>query len=155
LPLKNQSSTQEYQKEYRKRNKEHLKNLIRDWQKANKEKLKQQRRVYYQNHPEFKEKQKERTNRKHHEIQQAIKKIILERGKCERCNFSDIRALIIHHPDGNKTKESHYKSYKEILDGKVKYEVICMNCHVIHHGTLHNTRNYDEFLHVLCLPTEN
>lgn len=59
--------------------------------------------------------------------------------KCERCGFSHPAALAFHHRDeGSKLKEvsvmvcrSHSK--ESILKEITKCEVLCHNCHAIHH----------------------
>src|SRR3989344_4746828 len=52
-------------------------------------------------------------------------------GKCGRCNFSDIRALQVHHKiPKTKTIRLDYLSKGYNLD---KVELVCANCHAIEH----------------------
>ena len=57
--------------------------------------------------------------------------------KCERCGFSDYRALQFHHKDSNKEgtvavmARSH--SWDSLYEEIVKCEVLCANCHQIEH----------------------
>lgn len=51
-------------------------------------------------------------------------------GKCARCGFSDIRALVVHHPN-NDRKENQITELRLMLLGKKEYEILCLNCHAI------------------------
>jgi len=66
-------------------------------------------------------------------LKEDILKIIQSIGKCQRCGFSDIRALEIHHTKEGKSKND-YKEMKLIIEGKIQYEVLCANCHTIEHN---------------------
>lgn len=50
--------------------------------------------------------------------------------KCARCGFSDVRALLVHHPN-NDRKKDQVSELRLMLLGKRKYEVVCLNCHAI------------------------
>lgn len=57
--------------------------------------------------------------------------------KCQRCGFSDYRALQFHHKDDNKegtiSEMARSYSWKNLLIEIQKREVLCANCHQIHH----------------------
>jgi len=57
--------------------------------------------------------------------------------KCNRCGYSDYRALQFHHSDDNKegnpsviARQRSWENVKRELD---KCEVLCANCHQIEH----------------------
>ena len=60
--------------------------------------------------------------------------------KCERCGFSHPAALDFHHIDPSTKLFSFgninpvYKNKEKILDEIKKCEVLCSNCHRIHHS---------------------
>jgi uncharacterized Rmd1/YagE family protein len=68
-----------------------------------------------------------------------IREQLLLNKKCEKCGFTDTRALIIHHHFGNahhrgKNHRNQYQTLKEIAENKIPFVVLCMNCHTILHG---------------------
>ena len=57
--------------------------------------------------------------------------------KCNRCGFDDYRALQFHH-DGNKEANvsdlfNRRVNLDKIKEEALKCEVLCANCHQIHH----------------------
>lgn len=62
-------------------------------------------------------------------------------GRCNRCGFSDVRALQIDHIDGGgrrekkeKFKGSNRTFWRRLLDGTLppeKYQLLCANCNWI------------------------
>jgi hypothetical protein len=99
----------------------------------------EKRKFRYQNDLEFHNKVNktngERQRRKLEELHASILNLIKAKGKCEKCGFSDLRALEIHHHFGSY-HENYFKDLKEIIEGKVPYSILCANCHKI----LHNPR---------------
>jgi hypothetical protein len=101
-----------------------------------KEQVKEWNRTYY-----LKNKHKRKTQYTAHrkrvrEWYRELKKNL----KCERCGFSHPAALAFHHKDG-KTKVSDISamvsqtaSRKKIEEEIAKCEVLCHNCHAIHHA---------------------
>ena len=57
-------------------------------------------------------------------------------GKCNKCGFKDIRAMQIHHKDGNKERKRDWMNKTYNLN---KIELLCANCHCI---ITHNTNKY-------------
>ncbi|MCK9370314.1 helix-turn-helix domain-containing protein [Candidatus Dojkabacteria bacterium] len=61
------------------------------------------------------------------------RKVLIEElgGKCNRCGFSDLRALQIDHINGGGSKEitKYYK--KMIKEAPGKYQILCANCNWI------------------------
>lgn len=62
-----------------------------------------------------------------------------KRTGCERCGFDDLRALVLHHRDP-ATKEFTI-SIEGVTVGEARFlaelakcEVLCANCHMIHHA---------------------
>lgn len=57
---------------------------------------------------------------------------------CERCGFSDSRALQFHHTNDDKDMEVsnmiHYRSFQKVMEEINKCEVLCANCHMIEHS---------------------
>ena len=57
--------------------------------------------------------------------------------KCERCGFSDYRALQFHHKDPNKEGTvavmARTHSWDNLYEEISKCEVLCANCHQIEH----------------------
>ena len=57
---------------------------------------------------------------------------------CERCGFSDHRALQFHHPNGDKEWEVanlvRHRSFDNVMKEIQKCEVLCANCHMIEHS---------------------
>lgn len=89
---------------------------------------------YYQTHKETIRKYQKL---KDAELKQKCSTLIDEAKKCERCGFSDRRALVIHH----KTycfKSNGKRRYGKLgridaANGLVEYSILCRNCHAILH----------------------
>ena len=70
------------------------------------------------------------------------KRLLMEErgGKCERCGFSDIRALDWHHSKPLNGDRDYYnslqnKSIKEFRAHTSECELLCANCHRIEHSS--------------------
>ncbi len=76
--------------------------------------------------------------RRRHEVRQFLIEY-KSTAKCERCGFSHPAALQFHHRDtGTKSFEigsaaALDKSVAQVIEEMKKCEVICANCHLIHH----------------------
>ena len=60
--------------------------------------------------------------------------------KCNRCGYSDYRALEFHHPNDDKDgfepcQIARNRSWNNVLKELDKCEVLCSNCHRIEHFT--------------------
>lgn len=51
-------------------------------------------------------------------------------GKCGKCGFDDVRALLVHHTNHDRTEQPDSEIVMMFL-GKKKYQVLCENCHTI------------------------
>jgi len=100
------------------------KEQVKQWNKTYYEKNKVKRRAQYTAH-----------SNKIKEWYKELKKTL----KCERCGFSHPAALTFHHRDEkDKTMEvsimvQNSGSKKKIEAEISKCEVLCHNCHAIHH----------------------
>ena len=62
---------------------------------------------------------------------------ILEKfgGKCNKCGFSDVRALQLDHVNGGGTKESCaiYRTgvQRRALENPSEYQLLCANCNIV------------------------
>jgi hypothetical protein len=56
--------------------------------------------------------------------------IVKAGGKCLKCGFDDVRALVIHHAKHDRT-EDQLSELRLMYLGKRKYQVLCENCHTI------------------------
>ena len=129
----------EYMKEYSQRpevilrRKEYFKKYNKKHYQENKEEIHIKSSRYYQKHRDEISKQKM-------ERQQKIKKeIILHYAseiKCQRCGFSDMRALSIDHINGGGVKHKKklkllgFDFYRWLIKNNYPegYQVLCMNC---------------------------
>ena len=118
-----------------------------EYLQKNPEKRKQFSKAQYQRvkqrcliDPEFKAKVKKSKlicrKRKWQRIRKEIIELIKQVGKCDNCGFNDVRALQIHHLDRTEKKGMGMTDAQNIRKGKVKYTIICANCHAI----IHNVR---------------
>lgn len=113
-----------YQKQYRKR-----------YNQENKEALREYQRLYYNKHPEM---VRERDTRRKQELREFIIKQKMMQ-VCVRCGNSDFRVLDFHHIDKDSKEMSIGEvvangwSEARILKEIAKCEVLCANCHRIHH----------------------
>lgn len=69
---------------------------------------------------------------RHRHITERLRLRLIEEagGKCQNCGFSDVRALVVHHPNHDR-KYSQVSELSLMLRGHTKYEVLCENCHTI------------------------
>lgn len=56
--------------------------------------------------------------------------IVKAGGKCLKCGFDDVRALVVHHAKHDRT-EDQLSELRLMYLGKRKYQVLCENCHAI------------------------
>lgn len=109
-----------YNREYRKRNRDVLNEKRRRWNLLNKNERKQSNRA----------------------INQGMKALVLTHygnGKCScvKCGFSDLRALSIDHIDGGGTNhrkkihQSNFYWYLKEDNFPEGYQTLCMNCQFI------------------------
>lgn len=142
------------------------KELRKEYRQRNRDKLLAQQRAFYQKHPEKSKEYESHRNkeqrdkwqkeyvaihRKHlsecgriaalkryKEARKAIVEVL--GGKCVNCGFNDIRALEVHHKQGNGNKErrnrmgtlvNDYRYYRQMLTHLSDYELLCSNCHAI------------------------
>lgn len=131
----------EYQKNYSATHKEEqiawcLRNP--DKQKEYRKKAAARRKLRYDTDATYREKNKAQSltsqNNRNHKMQSKIRQLIKDAGKCQKCGFSDIRALEIHHHFGNNKKHNYQKQWKEIIEKTIPYTIICANCHAIIHN---------------------
>jgi hypothetical protein len=140
---------------YYERHKEKLLARMSEYYKIHSETIKQRTKERYQEHkddPEYKKKMKEYSQRnylkyrsrkslsnKKRWLNNRLKLLNYFGGKCERCGFSDYRALQIDHVYGNGAKEkSFYKLWKDPLKylekiklNRSEYQLLCSNCNWI------------------------
>lgn len=150
MPWKNSVKQKEYQKNYVLTHKEQRK----QWEKNNPDKMKLyskrntlRKKQKYASDVKYREKIRDSNNTAQLKKLIELKEVrdnILKKVPCENCGFSDFRALIIHHIEGNKhhrgRERSYYLTLKEIAENKVPYRVLCRNCHAILHYNNHNKR---------------
>jgi hypothetical protein len=125
----------EYHKEWREKNKDKNNAIDKAWYEANKERCSVKKKIYNQ-------KNKEKTrlyNKQRRENNYKIYYEFMQDKKCNRCNYSDYRALVWHHIDP-KTKKSDIseivrggRPWSTILLEISKCECLCQNCHHIEH----------------------
>lgn len=51
--------------------------------------------------------------------------------ECVRCGFTDIRALQVDHINGGGSKETSYRTYRNVVNGVSGYQCLCANCNWI------------------------
>jgi len=100
-----------------------------------KEQVKEWNRTYYLKH-------KDKIIAKNNEDFQKLRKWykdLKKTLKCEKCGFSNPAALAFHHRDGEDKKSDicdlvcRRFSIKVIEEEISKCEVLCHNCHAVHH----------------------
>lgn len=129
------SSRYEYHKQWREKNKERKKANDKAWYEANKEKRAIQRKQYNQiNKEKTRLYNKTRRDKNYNQYYSFMKD-----KKCNRCGYSDYRALVWHHIDPTM-KESDIsdmvrsgRQWDFILEEISKCECLCQNCHHIEH----------------------
>ena len=142
---------QEYQKEYRKKNAEKIKNNAREHHKKNAEKANAAKRSWWAANREAanatarvwkaanREKVEEYNKRYCAKTRQLRQDIFRRLGdKCIRCGFSDHRALQIDHVKNNGAQHrreypaepTRYKNIWENIDSG-EYQLLCANCNWI------------------------
>ncbi len=135
--VKKQNYEREYGREYRQKNLEKKKSYEREYQREYRKKNTEKVRRYDR---EYRERHKEALNARAKELLQEKKIEVLELlggAVCVRCGFSDPRALQIDHIGGGGNKEaiarrhgtSYYRHIKKV--GGVGYQVLCANCNWI------------------------
>ena len=73
------------------------------------------------------------------QIRNKLKAINYLGGICKKCGFDTPQALIFHHRNGMEDKEFIWtqmkgKSWEKIKKELDKCDVLCANCHLIHHA---------------------
>jgi len=74
------------------------------------------------------------------DLQQRIKAWVREykeQHPCVRCGFDDYRALVFHHPNGDKefnVGDAIFMSFKRVKVEAAKCAAVCRNCHAIIHS---------------------
>ena len=152
----------EYQREYRRRNRKKLSSYFKKWRALNKDRwrevykksaekhkdrVKEESKRYYQKHRKkilAKTKRYRRLHPQKYSGRQSktarrLRNKILEMfgGKCQRCGFSDKRALQVDHKNGGGQKDmksfpGRYAYYKHVLEvGSKKFQLLCANCNWI------------------------
>ena len=133
--------------EYRRKNRERIRQYSKEYYQKNREKILQRTKKYRELHPE-KKRQYDREHRAER-IQrdnERNRKLRLETmnklggSKCMDCGYSDIRALDIDHINGRegKSRRPIQAVCREILkmsqgEARAKYQVLCRNCNWIKH----------------------
>lgn len=126
----------EYGRAYRSKNKEKLQKYYKEYNKEYREKNRERLRQYQRDHQSNYYEQRNQRKRERRETEK--KKVYTLLGKvCSKCGFSDERALQIDHINGNgyvdKNMRRHgYRYYKHIVDVNGEgYQVLCANCNWI------------------------
>jgi ribosomal protein L32E len=101
-----------------------------------KEKQKEYNRSYgmkwYRKNRELALKRSKENRRRHREKWTEYKSSL----SCKKCGFSHPAVIDFHHPDGHEIKVSDYvrnHQWKKAYAESKKCEVLCANCHRIHH----------------------
>jgi len=99
-----------------------------------KEQVKRWNQVYYQKNKKKRRAQYTAYKNRILEWYKELKKTL----KCERCGFSHPAALAFHHKDGSDkvmdvSVMAGRGSKKKLEEEIAKCEVLCHNCHAIHH----------------------
>src|SRR3989344_8419415 len=134
-------SKKQYNHEWFLKNKERINKANREWYYKNRESVLKRLKKWRSTHIE-----EDRARKKGYRIKNQEKLSIVTRdyirnrkdevkvklgGKCGRCNFSDIKALQVHHKvPKTKTRRLDYLTKEYNLD---KVELVCANCHAIEH----------------------
>lgn len=129
MPIKDQDKYSAYQKKWRDKNKEHLSEYSKQYREKNKERLTNNAVVYH----------RERLLASKQELYELLG------DSCNRCGFSDVRALQVHHVsrDGYDVRKKfrNLRYIKYMIDeaktqkesGICVLELLCANCHAIEH----------------------
>jgi|LakMenE01Jun11ns_1017448.scaffolds.fasta_scaffold9715097_2 hypothetical protein len=119
----------------------------KEYRQKNREKLLEQSKQRYQTHKtRYRAYAKKNANQKRLEIRTKFDDLMKDK-VCNRCKFSDTRALVWHHTDP-KTKSNGIgtmvgtgSNWNKILIEIAKCECLCANCHTIHHK-IHSTKKH-------------
>lgn len=144
------SKESSYNKNYFQVNKERILKKRRDWYHKNKDRLKESKsrlhKVYYRKNRKHLTEYRRNYYKTHKNIKSGLQmryltnlriKVLEKFGSaCNRCGFSDTRALQIDHINGGGTKDLRSKStsrhLNEVLrDVDNKYQLLCANCNWI------------------------
>jgi len=116
----------DYGAHFYRQNPEKKKTAAREWRKRNPEKVKEMLRNYYDTH-------REQTNNAHRKRKRMIKQKIVDMlgGKCQRCGYARcLAALEFHHKDPTVKEHSLEMNKRELVNfDPNKYELVCANCH--------------------------
>jgi len=125
--------TDVYTPEYYKQHRAQIRASHRKYYQNNRELFWEQSRVWAENNPETRKRIAREYARR---VREGALKAL--GGVCSVCGFDDIRALVIHHKNGEGTRE--YRSigshgvYLKVLRGLPGYSALCANCHMIRHS---------------------
>ena len=132
-----------YDKEWRAKNKEHVKEYgkeyIKKYYQENREKVLSQQKEHYVENPERRKRRNTPKYDKEHSRHRRKEVLNFLGGKCEKCGIDDWRVLQIDHINGGggKERKSGYnfaKIRKDVFEyGRNKYQVLCANCHILKH----------------------
>jgi predicted metalloendopeptidase len=132
-------------KEWYRKNKARVLEMLYDWRENNPGKTKAQRKRHYEKHyEEISKRRKEWRKNSHYDYERYKKKcsererykksMIIQKcgGKCARCGIDDNRILQIHHLEGTN-KERKKKDWRNPNLDLSKIKILCANCHTIMH----------------------
>jgi hypothetical protein len=124
--------------------KEGKKAYMKQYHQIHKNEQQHKLRLRYAQDPEYRARVRVRSTRYVNQcldrLRKQIGQIIKEAGKCQRCGFSDLRALQVHHQFGRNKTLNSYQEMKQIIEKQVPFVILCANCHVIIHG---NNKRFD------------
>lgn len=143
-PYKNSLKTLEKNKEYYRNHKEKCLQLTKDWGIKHPEKIKEyikkaheKKRERYANDLEYRKRVRELSRksmrRRLDKMYDLRNQIFFEHNnRCDKCGFSNVQALEIHHLFGDNGKDN-FHSLKAVVERKVPISILCANCHKILH----------------------
>jgi hypothetical protein len=128
---------------------------------THREQISQQFKKYYEVNPEPKKERAKRYFDTHHEqcrhrqkeyrerLRSRAFEHISDKIECSKCGETDLRVLNFHHNDGGGTKDRgqlesslYYKRIQRlpIEEARIKFQILCANCHAIKHYEIRNWR---------------
>ena len=143
---KNLEHVREYGRRWRKKNLEKERKSDRQWYEKNREKKREYHRQWYKKNPEKVRERKRQWRKKNPEKgreycrgwNRRFRLRIIEHlgGKCNRCGITDVRVLQIDHINGGGRRElrslSRHQYYHLVFSDTIgKYQLLCANCNWI------------------------
>lgn len=113
----------------------------RAWYQANKDRKKAATAAYQREHPDKQREYDRKQKAKARDAYEARKAALVQLlgGACHGCGFDHIGALQFHHRDP-RTKQfqisdalQHRRDWSEVLIEAAKCDLLCSNCHDLHH----------------------